>query len=284
MNTVKLPDGTKVPALGLGTWRMGEGRAARARELAAVRLAIELGYRLIDTAEMYGEGGAEEVVGQAVAESIRAGTIRREDLFVVSKVYPHNASRAGAAQACERSLKRLGLDHLDLYLLHWRGQHPLRETVAGFEDLRERGRIRRWGVSNCDADDMAELWRVPHGKDCAANQVYYSLSERGIEFDLVPWQREHGVPVMAYCPIDQGTLARAKALRPVADRLGATPVQLALAWLAQRGDVIAIPKAVQEAHLRENFAAGDLTLDAATLAELDSLFPPPNRKKPLAMT
>lgn len=283
MRKVALPGGAEVPSLGLGTWRMGESARARRSEVAVIRRAIELGYRLFDTAEMYGEGGAEEVLGEALADALRAGDVTRDELFIVSKVYPHNASRAGTLAACERSLERLTLERIDLYLLHWRGAHALADTVAGFEHLQGRGHIAQWGVSNLDADDMDELWAVPHGAHCAANQVYYSLSERGIEFDLLPWQRERGVALMAYCPIDQGTLSRAQALQPLAQRLGATPAQVALAWLQAQG-VIAIPKAVQEQHLRDNLAAASLQLDAAALSELDALFPPPREKRPLAMT
>ena len=283
MRKVRLPGGFEVPALGLGTWRMGESSRGRRGEVAAIRRAVELGYRLFDTAEMYGEGGAEEVLGEALADAMRAGDVARDELVIVSKVYPHNASRAGTQSACERSLRRLRLDHIDLYLLHWRGAHPLAETVAGFERLCSQGRIAQWGVSNLDTDDMGELWAVPQGAHCAADQVYYSLSERGIEFDLLPWLREHGVALMAYCPIDQGTLARAKALQPLAHRLNASPAQVALAWLQAHG-VIAIPKAVQDQHLRDNLAAASLQLDAAALSELDTLFPPPRSKRPLAMT
>jgi diketogulonate reductase-like aldo/keto reductase len=249
----------------------------------AVRQAIALGLRLFDTAEMYGEGGAEEVLGLALGEALRAGDVKREELTIVSKVYPHNASLKGLPQACERSLQRLGLERLDLYLLHWSGSHPLRDTVAAFEALQARGRITYWGVSNFDLDEMKALWRVPGGQACAVNQVYYSLSQRGIEFDLVPWQRERKLPLMAYCPIDQGALALEPGLQPIAQRLGATPAQLALAWLLQRGDVIAIPKAVREAHLRENAAAADIALDEAALGELDALFPPPDSRQPLAI-
>ena len=284
MRTLKLSTGEVLPALGLGTWRMGEATRARRAELAALRLAIELGYRLFDTAEMYGEGGAESVLGVALGDALRAGDVKREQLFIVSKVYPHNASRSGTVEACERSLARLGVESLDLYLLHWPGSHPLVETVSAFENLRARGRIRHWGVSNFDTDDMAELWAVNAGANCVANQVYYSLAQRGIEFDLVPWQRKHRVATMAYCPIDQGTLAQSTALQPLARRLNATPAQVALAWLASRGDVIAIPKAVQERHLRDNFAAASLALDKAALAELDALFAPPRRKQALTMS
>ena len=283
MNTVTLPDGTSLPALGLGTWHMGESARTRADEVAAVRRAIELGYRVIDTAEMYGDGGAEEVVGAAIADAVRAGSVAREQLFVVSKVYPHNASRDGVAAACKRSLKRLALDRIDLYLLHWPGPHPLRDTVAGFERLRSQGRIRHWGVSNFDTDDMAALGRVPQGERCAANQVYYSASTRGPEVELLPWQRERSMPLMAYCPLDQGDLARDAVLQGIAARHGATASQVALAWLIARPGVMAIPKAVREVHLRENLAAADLALVAADLDEIDRHFPAPRRKVPLAM-
>ena len=284
MKTVNLTNGKAVPALGLGTWRMGEAARSKAEEVAAIRSAIELGYRLFDTAEMYGEGGAETVLGAALNDALRAGEVSREQLFIVSKVYPHNASRAGTLAACERSLKRLGLEYIDLYLLHWPGSHPLADTVAGFESLRAQGRICDWGVSNFDTDEMASLWSLKHGSACAANQVYYSMAKRGIEFDLLPWQRERKVPTMAYCPIDQGTLAKSAALRPLAESLHAPPAQIALAWLVSRGDVIAIPKAVQAQHLRDNFAAAALTLDAPALETIDKLFAPPRRKVALAMS
>jgi len=280
---VTLPDGDAVPALGLGTWRMGEDARQRPAEVKAVRLAIELGYRVIDTAEMYGEGGAEEVVGQAVAQALKSGDVKREELFVVSKVYPHNASRAGTRVACERSLKRLGLGHIDLYLLHWRGQHALADTVAAFEQLKARRQIRHWGVSNLDTSDMDELAEVHHGDLCAANQVYYSLGQRGAEFSLLPRLRALGMPVMAYCPIDQGSLASHAGLRRIGEQHGATAAQVALAWVLAQPGVMAIPKAVQETHLRENLAAADLELSAQDLAALDHDFPPPRRKTALAM-
>jgi diketogulonate reductase-like aldo/keto reductase len=273
-----------MPVLGLGTWRMGEDPGRRAAEVKAVREAVALGYRLIDTAEMYGEGGAETVVGQAVGEALRAGDVRREELFVVSKVYPHNASRRGTREACERSLQRLGLEAVDLYLLHWRGSHPLRDTVAAMQSLVADGRIGHWGVSNFDTDDMEALMHaMGDGPGCAANQVYLSLGERGPEFSLLPWQRERGMPLMAYSPIDQGALAADEGLGELAGRLGVTAAQLALAAVISRPGVVAIPKAVRGAHLKENLAAADLRLDAATLAELDRLHPPPRRKAPLAM-
>jgi len=284
MRTLPLPTGGEMPVLGLGTWRMGEDAKRRADEVKAVREAIALGYRLIDTAEMYGEGGAETVLGQAIGEALRANEVRREELFIVSKVYPHNASRRGTRDACERSLKRLGLDAIDLYLLHWRGSHPLRETVAAMHSLVADGRIAHWGVSNFDTDDMEELVEATgDGPGCAANQVYLSLGERGPEFSLLPWRRERGMPLMAYSPIDQGALAEDDGLAELAARLGVTAAQLALAAVIARPGVAAIPKAVRSAHLKENLAAADLRLEAATLAELDRLHPPPRRKTPLAM-
>lgn len=275
--------GTAMPRIGLGTWGMGESPARRADEVAAVRAAIQMGYRLIDTAEMYGEGGAEEVVGEALAQALQAGETTRDQMFIVSKVYPHNASRKGTQAACERSLRRLGLDCIDLYLLHWRGQFLLSETCDALATLAEQGRIGRWGVSNFDTDGLQALFALPTGPDCAANQVYYSLGERGAAFSLLPWQRAHGMPLMAYSPIDQGALARSPALQALARRLSATPAQVALAWVLAQPGVVAIPKAVTEAHQRENLAAARLVLGAEDLAELDRLFPPPTRKQPLAM-
>ncbi len=282
MNTLSLPSGVAIPKLGLGTWRMGESSAARAAELAAVRGAIEIGYRLFDTAEMYGEGGAEEVLGQAIAEALRAGDVRRDELFVVSKVYPHHASRKGTAEACERSRRRLGLDRIDLYLLHWRGEHALADTVAAMHDLLQGGHIGHWGVSNFDLADMVELSAVAN--DCALNQVYFSLGQRGPEFSLLPWLRRHTIPLMAYSPIDQGGLARHQALSAIGAPLGLTPAQLALAWVLAQAGVVAIAKAVQAQHLRDNFAAAELSLSAEALRRLDALFPPPRRKTALAMT
>lgn len=277
MKTVLLPSGERVPALGLGTWRLGESSATRAREVDAVRTALDLGFRLIDTAEMYGEGGAEEVVGEAI-------TGRRDEVFLVSKVYPHNASRKGVVAACERSLQRLGTDRLDLYLLHWRGSHPLAETIEGFERLRHAGKVRHWGVSNFDVDDMEELWKASHGEACSANQVYYSASRRGIEFDLMPWQHARKIPFMAYCPVDQGALARDKTFAAIGARYGLTAAQAALAWVLRRPDVIAIPKAARREHLEQNIAAARARLSAQDLDEIDRHFAPPRRKQPLAMT
>lgn len=284
MRTLTLPDGDTVPALGLGTWGLGESARGRAAEVAAVRLALDLGYRVIDTAEMYGDGGAEQVVGEAIAQALRAGTLRREQLFVVSKVYPHNASRQGVAAACERSLKRLQLEQIDLYLLHWRGEHPLAETLAGFQALQRRGLIRHWGVSNFDLADMEELQALPGGDRCASNQVYYAISQRGIEFELLPWMRTRSMPCMAYCPIDRGQLAGDTVLQAIGERHGISATQVALAWMLAQPGVMAIPKAVRETHLRENFAAAEMTLSPKDFEELDRRFPPPRRKTPLAMT
>ena len=281
--TDRAPRHPPLPTLGLGTWRMGENPRHRAAEVAAVRLAIELGYRLIDTAEMYGEGGAESVVGEAVAQALRAGDVTREALCIVSKVYPHHADRRGVPQACGRSLARLGLDRIDVYLLHWRGDVPLAETVDAFERLVDVGCIARWGVSNFDLSDMAELVSVAGGRGCATNQVYFSLGERGAAYSLLPWLRERGLPLMAYSPIDQGVLAQAEVLRAVGARHGASAAQVALAWVLAQPGVVAIPKAVDPQHLRENLAARDLELDADDLVRLDRAFPPPARKRPLAM-
>lgn len=279
---VTLPSGEEVPALGLGTWRLGESAPRAAAEVAALRLAFEIGYRVIDTAEMYGAGGAETVLGRAIGEAGRAG-LPREKLFIVSKVLPENADPARLVQACEASLRRLGLDQIDLYLLHWRGGVPLADTIDGFEILQRRGWIRQWGVSNFDSADMLELHAAAGGAACSANQVWYSLSQRGIETDLLPWQRVRQMPMMAYCPIDQGELAVHPALADIAERLAVTSAQVALAWvLAQRG-VMAIPKALRAAHLHDNWRAASLLLGAEDLAELDAAFPKPRRRTPLAM-
>jgi diketogulonate reductase-like aldo/keto reductase len=290
MRSCELPGGGAMPVLGLGTWRMGESAGRKSREVAALRSAIAMGYRLFDTAEMYGEGGAETVLGAAIAQAVGAGEVRREDLFVVSKVYPHNASRAGTVAACERSLARLGLERIDLYLLHWRGQHRLAETCAAMRALVQAGRIGRWGVSNFDVDDLQELQAVqdalgpgPAELACASNQVYYSLRARGVEFSLLPWQRKHAMPLMAYSPIDQGALAEQAVLRDIGARCGASAAQVALAWLLRQSGVVAIPKAAREDHLRENLAALQIELSAQELARLDREFPAPRRKGPLQM-
>lgn len=274
--------GPQLPALGLGTWRLGEAASRRPAEVQALRCALEQGWRLIDTAEMYGDGGSEEAIGQALAEAERDG-LRREALFLVSKVYPHNASRRGTVAACERSLRRLGVDHLDLYLLHWRGEVPLAETVEALQSLVDAGRIGRWGVSNFDVDDMQELWSIDGGSACAVNQVYYSLSERGPAHSLLPWMQSHGVALMAYSPLDQGALAHDDALHALARAQGCTPAQLALAWLLAQPGVCAVPKAIGEAHARDNLAAADIVLTPAVQAELARRYPPPARKTPLAM-
>ena len=273
MRSLKLADGASVPLVGQGTWHMGENPPERGNEIAALRLGIELGTTLIDTAEMYAEGGAEEVVGEAIRSC-------RDQVFLVSKVYPHNASRKGVPEACERSLRRLGTDCLDLYLLHWRGQYPLAETVEAFERLKEAGKIRRWGVSNLDLDDMREL----DAPDCAVNQVLYNPQERGIEFDLLPWCQAQGMPVMAYCPLGQGGgLLRHQAILDIARRHGAEPAQIALAWSLRQPEVLVIPKSSNPAHVRLNASAAELTLSADDLVLLDKAFPPPSRSQPLQM-
>jgi diketogulonate reductase-like aldo/keto reductase len=277
MRTVRLPDGTEVPALGQGTWRMGEGERSRAEEVSALRTGIELGLTLIDTAEMYGDGTSEEIVGEAIAG-------QRDRVFVVSKVYPHNASRREMPRACERSLRRLRTDRIDLYLLHWRGSVPLAETVAAFESLRDAGKIRFWGVSNLDTDELEALLRVPGGAGCATDQVLYNPQARGIEFDLLPWCEHHAMPVMAYSPVGQGgRLLRHPALLSVARRHGVTPAQAAIAWSLRRPGVISIPKSGDVQHVGQNAAATGITLNANDLAEIDAAFPPPRRKQPLAM-
>jgi diketogulonate reductase-like aldo/keto reductase len=268
MRHLSLPDGEKVPVLGLGTWGMGEAGTRGADVVAALRLGLDLGMTLIDSAEMYGEGGAEEVVGKAIAG-------RRDAVFLVSKLYPHNASRQGAVAACERSLKRLGTDHLDLYLLHWRGSVPLAETLETFGTLQRQGKIRHYGVSNFDLTDMEELWRLAGGDAIATNQVLHNLSRRGIEWALLPWLRRRRVPVMAYSPIEQGRLLTKRALTALAKRRGVPAAQVALAWLLHQPGIIAIPKAGRADHVRENRAALDLALSRADLAELDAAFPPP---------
>jgi len=265
-----------MPALGLGTWMMGEHRRDRKKEVAAIALGLDLGMTLIDTAEMYGDGGAEEAVGEAIAG-------RREQVFVVSKVYPHHASRRGAVAACRRSLERLGTDHLDLYLLHWRGDIPLAETVDAFESLRREGCIREWGVSNFDRADMEELFALPSGARCAANQVMYHLGCRGVEWDLLPFCRQHHVAVMAYSPIGRGRLLRDRRLHALGAELGASPAQIALAWLLHQRGVSAIPKAASEAHVRDNRAAAEVRLTASLLAQLERAFPPPSGPTSLAI-
>jgi diketogulonate reductase-like aldo/keto reductase len=272
---VRLPDGEEVPALGQGTWRMGEQARRAKAEIAALQLGITLGLTLIDTAEMYGSGGAEEMIAQAIAG-------RRDGLFIVSKVSPHNASRTGTISACERSLKRLRIETIDLYLLHWPGSHPLADTFAAFESLRASGKIRHWGVSNFDADGMQRVLSAKSGAACATDQVLYNPESRGVEFDLLPLCREHKIPVMAYSPVGQGgRLLRSKALTAVAQRHGATPAQVAIAWSMRDGSTISIPKAVDPAHVRENAKAAEITLTPQDLAEIDAAHPPPRRKQTL---
>jgi len=275
MNTIQFPDGTKVPVLGQGTWKFGEGERDGAEEVAALRAGVELGMTLIDTAEMYGEGAAESVVGRVI-EGLR------HRVFLVTKAYPHHASRRDLPLACERSLQRLGTDVIDLYLLHWRGPTPLAETVEAFEALRASGKIRRWGVSNFDTADMEELGA--NADNCATNQVLYNPEARGIEFDLLPWCQERQMPVMAYSPVGQaGRLLKNKALLEVARRQEATPAQIAIAWALRQAGVIAIPKASDLDHVRENAAAASIKLTADDLATIDAAYPPPTKKRPLQM-
>jgi len=274
VRTTTLPAGEAIPVLGLGTWKMGEDRRRRTDEVAALRLGIELGMTLVDTAEMYASGGAEEIVGEAVRG-------RRDDVFLVSKVLPSNASRQGSIRACEASLSRLGTDRLDLYLLHWRGAVPLADTVAGFETLKQAGKIRHWGVSNFDTGDMDELAEVSGGANVQANQVLYSLSSRGIEFDLLPRGEAAGLPVMAYSPLGQGDLADDATLATIARRHDATAAGVALAFVLRRPGVVAIPKAARADHVRDNRAALDIRLTPEDLADLDAAFPPPRRNRRL---
>lgn len=274
--TVSLPDGERVPKLGQGTWEMGEHPSRRADEIAALRCGIELGMTLIDTAEMYGEGATESLVGEALAGL-------RDQAFLVSKVYPHNASRRGVIAACERSLKRLKTEQLDLYLLHWQGSEPLEETVAGFEALRAAGKIRHWGVSNFDTNDMAELFATPGGDACVTDQILYNVARRGPEFDLLPWLAAHKLPAMAYSPVDHARLPKRSPLDDIAAARGVSVFQVALAWVLIQADVFAIPKSGRVAHVRENFAASQLTLSADELAAIDGFFKPPRSKRPLEM-
>ncbi|MFW6077513.1 MAG: aldo/keto reductase [Hyphomicrobiales bacterium] len=277
MKHVTLPDGERVPALGLGTWHMGENAARRSQEAAVLRQGLDRGLSLIDTAEMYGEGGAEEVVAEAVAG-------RRDAVFIVSKVYPHNASRDGVVAACERSLDRLATDTIDLYLLHWRGMYSLTETVEGFERLKRDGKIRHWGVSNFDAADMDELLALESGRACAANQVKYHLGQRGIEWDLLAMMQERTIPVMAYSPLGQGGLLRDATLGRVARRHNTAAASVALAWVMRRDGVMAIPKTADPDHLGDILAALDVTLDEEDFAELDAAFPPPSRPSALSIS
>ncbi|MCZ1263302.1 Aldo/keto reductase [Paenibacillus sp. ov031] len=277
--TIQLPDGTTLPAIGQGTWYMGEKQSSRREEVQALRYGIERGMTVIDTAEMYAEGGAEEVTGEAIKDC-------RDDVFLVSKVYPHHADRKQMITACERSLSRLGTDRLDLYLLHWRGGVPLEETVEALEQLKQSGKILRWGVSNLDTEDMQELWNIPAGQHCAVNQVLYHAASRGIEYELLPWLRERRIPVMAYCPLAQGGRLRKELLehsviREIAKDRGVSPSQIALSWVIRDGDILAIPKAVQLNHVAENAAAMDVILTQDEVVRLNEAFPAPKGKVPL---
>jgi diketogulonate reductase-like aldo/keto reductase len=276
MRVAFLPAGESVSALGLGTWMMGEHPDRRTDEIAALNLALDLGMKVVDTAEMYGNGGAEKLIAKAVGH-------RRTEMFVVSKVLPQHATRAGTVAACNASLKRLNTNHLDLYLLHWRASVPLEDTLAGFDDLTKTGKIRYWGVSNLDVDDMEELAGLPGGTNAQTNQVLYNLSRRGIEFDLMPWCRTRRIPIMAYSPIEQGRLLKNARLKSIGARHGATPAQIALAWVLRQDGVIAIPKAGTPDHVRENAAAVDITLTPQDLADLDSAFRPPRKKMTLEL-
>lgn len=276
---VTLADGTSLPAIGQGTWNIGENPNNQTDEIKALQLGVELGMSLIDTAEMYGHGASELLIGKAI-EAIR------QDVFLVSKVYPQNASKEGASKACENSLKRLKTDYLDLYLLHWRGSVPLEETVAAMEQLKKAGKIKRWGVSNFDIDDMQELWHLTNGQHCYVNQVLYNLGSRGIEFSLLPWCKQHNVSIMAYCPIAQGgsltkKLLSNKVLSDLAKAKQCTIMQLLLAWCIRNGQVIAIPKAVNKQHIYENAQAASITLTEQELTLLDKEFNPPEHKMPL---
>ena len=273
---ITLPDGESVPAFGLGTWHMGEDRRRRADETAAVKLGIELDMTLVDTAEMYGNGGAEEIVADAAAGM-------RDRLFIVSKVLPYNASRKGMIEACERSLKRLKTDRIDLYLLHWRGSVPLAETLEGFDRLQREGKIRHHGVSNFNTEDMKEWVSLAGGDKVASNQILYNLSRRGPEFELIPWCRQRRISIMAYSPLEQGRMLGNRGLQQVAQRHDATPAQVALAWLLRQDGMIVIPKATRLEHVRENQAALDLKLTDDDLAALDHAFPPPKSRSPLGM-
>ena len=276
MPSVTLPNGETMPAYGQGTWHMGEDRRRAADEETALKLGIELGVTLIDTAEMYGNGVAEGIVGRATAGL-------RDPLFIVSKVLPYNASQRGVIDACERSLKRLKTDRIDLYLLHWRGSVPLAETIAGFARLQKDGKIRHHGVSNFNTEDMQEWVGLSGGESVAANQILYNLGRRGPEFELIPWCRERAVAIMAYTPLEQGRMLGNRALKEVAARHGASGAQVALAWLLRQDGMVVIPKATQPEHVRDNRGAVDLALDADDLAALDRAFPPPKSRTSLGM-
>lgn len=272
--SMSLPSGEKIAALGQGTWHFAENPARRADEVASIQLGIDLGMTVIDTAEMYGDGAAETLVGEAIAG-------RRGEVFLVDKVLPHHANRVGTVRACEASLVRLGVHHIDLYLLHWRGRIPLVETIEGFAELKQRGMIRHWGVSNFDVDDMIELSSVPGGDEVQVNQILYNLTRRGPEYALLPWLARHRIAPMAYSPIEQGRLLEHPALEPIALQHNATPAQIALAWVLQHDGVNAIPRAGTPSHVRQNAAARDIELTRDELHALDRAFPPPTRPRPL---
>jgi diketogulonate reductase-like aldo/keto reductase len=276
--TVALPDGERIPILGIGTWNMGDKRHERAEEIAALQMAVDLGMTVVDTAEMYGDGASEELVAEALAT-------RRNEIFLVSKVLPEHATKRGTIAACEASLRRLRTDRLDMYLLHWRGSVPLSNTIDAFETLLRDGKIRHWGVSNFDTGDIDELIALPddRGSRVAINQVLYNLMRRGIEYDLLPWCRARSIPTMAYSPLEQGRLLRKKTLQAIGNRLRATPAQVALAWILRQPDVVAIPKAGHVDRVRENYGALTVNLTGEDLTELDRAFPPPTRKVALEM-
>jgi len=280
MQKIESRGGAQIPQLGLGTWYMGEAASEVEREVAAVRYAMERGIRLIDTAEMYANGGAEKVVGDAIKDT---PSVSREDLFIVSKVLPSNAHYDGVMRACDGSLGRLGTDYIDLYLLHWRSSAPFQETLDAFKELRASGKIRHFGVSNFDAADMDEWLRCDGGDDLACNQILYNLSRRGPEWDVIPNCTKRGVPVMAYSPLEQGRLEGDPTLVKLAEKHGVTDLQIALAWVLAQDNVIAIPKSVTPAHIDQNLAALDITLDAEDHALLDAAFPPPNGPSYLEM-
>ena len=276
MKFVNIASDERIPALGMGTWNMGDRQARHNEEIRSLQRGIDLGMSLIDTAEMYGEGAAEKLVGEAIAG-------RREQVFLVSKVYPHNATGKGTIAACERSLARLDTDHIDLYLLHWRGNVPFRKTIEAFEHLQRQGKIRHWGASNLDPTDMAELCSTPDGNRVATNQVLYNLTRRGIEWDLLPWCSEHQIPVMAYSPIEQARLLQDSRLKKLGEDMGKSPAQIALAWVLSRNNVIAIPKASNHLHVEENYGALECALDPEVMSRLDAIFPPPRRATSLEM-
>ncbi|VEP17957.1 conserved hypothetical protein [Hyella patelloides LEGE 07179] len=276
MKILQLPSGREIPILGQGTWRMGEKASQKQAEIDALKLGIDLGMTLIDTAEMYGEGGAEKIVAEAIANC-------RKEVYLVSKVYPFNASYKGVIAACNRSLSRLKTDYLDLYLLHWRGSIPLSETLKGLQHLKQVGKIRDYGVSNFDTDDMEEAESLPGGKEIATNQVLYNLMRRGIEWDLLPWCKDRNIPIMAYSPVEQRAFVNDSKLENIAAKYNATSTQIALSWLLHQNNIISIPKATNPKHIKQNRAALDIYLTPEDIQEIDRAFKPPSRKMNLAM-